>query len=190
MSVDDPDDDRTDGTNDYHGHATGGWPASISGWTCSPRQARGSFGSASPDRPANLLAETPDDGWDTPHGRYNLFGGHRLWFAPEDPDRVAIPDGQGLVLDPDRDGIRLTGAVEGPTGLVRSMTLKLDQRRPELEVCHALRNSGDTANRTRPLADHPAATRWHGAPPAAGRDCRSPRAPEPDARPLAIHLVG
>ena len=35
----------------------------------------------------NLLAETPDIGWETPTGRYELFGGHRLWFAPEDPDR-------------------------------------------------------------------------------------------------------
>ena len=91
----------------------------------------------------NILAETPSDGWETPHGRYRLYGGHRLWFAPEDPDLVAVPDGHGLVIEPDADGLRLTGLAEAPTGLVRSMTLRLDQKRAGLEVSHALRNVGD-----------------------------------------------
>ena len=91
----------------------------------------------------NILAETPDEGWDTPHGRYDLVGGHRLWFAPEDPDRVAIPDGRGLAIELDGDGIRLVGAAEPPTGLVRSMTIRLDPGRPGLEVRHDLRNVGE-----------------------------------------------
>jgi hypothetical protein len=91
----------------------------------------------------NLLAETPGEGWDTPHGRYDLFGGHRLWFAPEDPDRVAVPDGRDVVVEPDGDGIRVTGPAERPTGLSRSMTITLDPLRAGLEVSHALRNIGD-----------------------------------------------
>ena len=58
---------------------------------------RGSFGFGLAGTRTNLLAETPGLGWETPHGRYELFGGHRLWFAPEDPDRVAVPDDAGLV---------------------------------------------------------------------------------------------
>lgn len=127
----------------YHGHATRRL-ANDHAWvdvlaTAGPRIVRlGLAGS-----PVNILAETPDDGWDTPHGRYELFGGHRLWFAPEDPDRVAVPDGSGLVVEPDADGIRMTGRAELPTGLVRSMTLHLDADRAALEVCHALQNVGD-----------------------------------------------
>ncbi len=30
----------------------------------------------------NLLAETPDVHWPTPHGEYYLQDGHRLWTAP------------------------------------------------------------------------------------------------------------
>ena len=67
--------------------------------TAGPRIVR--LGLAGSDR--NLLAETPDLGWETPHGRYELFGGHRLWFAPEDPDRVAVPDGTRARRDR-RDG--------------------------------------------------------------------------------------
>jgi hypothetical protein len=91
---------------------------------------------------ANILAETPSDGWDTPHGRYELYGGHRLWFAPEDPDRVAVPDGHGLVIEPEAEGIRLTGLAEAPTGLIRSMTVRLDPTRAALEVRHGLENVG------------------------------------------------
>ncbi len=92
--------------------------------------------------PRNLLAETPDIGWETPNGRYDLFGGHRLWFAPEDPDRVAVPDGEGLRIDVEPDGLRLTGRDEEPTGLVRSMTLRLPPGRAALEVRHELCNIG------------------------------------------------
>ena len=107
--------------------------------TAGPRIVR--FGLSGSDR--NLLAETPDLGWDTPHGRYELLGGHRLWFAPEDPDLVAIPDGGGLVVTSEPDGIALTGAVEAPTGLVRSIRVVLPRGAACLELHHALRNVGD-----------------------------------------------
>ena len=91
----------------------------------------------------NVLAETPGLGWETPHGRYELFGGHRLWFAPEDPDRVAVPDGQGLVAEVEPGGIVLTGPPEPQTGLVRSIAIRPLAGRPSLDVCHELRNVGD-----------------------------------------------
>lgn len=140
--------DPTDGTNDragteYYGHATRRlvsdylWVDVLA--AAGPRIIRiGLIGS-----PVNLLAETPDVGWETPYGRYELLGGHRLWFAPEDPDRVAVPDGCGLQVHLEPDGIRLTGPAEEPTGLVRSMVLRLSQRRASLEVRHELRNVAD-----------------------------------------------
>lgn len=126
--------------DDYHGHATHRlrndhlWVDVLA--TAGPRIVR--VGLAGSQR--NLLAETPDLGWETPHGRYELFGGHRLWFAPEDPNRVAVPDGHGLVLKAEPGGIRLTGLAEAPTGLVRSMALRLSRDRAEFEVRHELRN--------------------------------------------------
>ena len=89
---------------------------------------------------ANILAETPGVGWDTPYGRYDLIGGHRLWFAPEDPDRVAVPDGHGLDIRDVVDGIELIGATEPQTGLVRSVGIRLLADRPGIELRHELRN--------------------------------------------------
>jgi hypothetical protein len=129
--------------HDYHGHDTRRL-ANDHVWIdvlarAGPRIVRlGLAGST-----VNVLAETPGDGWDTPHGRYELYGGHRLWFAPEDPDLVAVPDGHGLLVEREVDGIRLTGLAEAPTGLIRSMALRLEPGRAAFEVCHALRNVGD-----------------------------------------------
>ena len=107
--------------------------------TAGPRIVR--FGLAGSER--NLLAETPDLGWDTPHGRYELLGGHRLWFAPEDPNLVAVPDGGGLVVAREPHGIVLTGAAEAPTGLVRAIRLVLEPGAACLELHHELRNVGE-----------------------------------------------
>ncbi|HYO42716.1 MAG TPA: hypothetical protein VES19_05900 [Candidatus Limnocylindrales bacterium] len=92
--------------------------------------------------PGNLLAETPDLGWDTALGRYELLGGHRLWFAPEVPDRVAVPDSSGLVLETLDDGLRMTGAEEPVTGLVRSIELRLHPSMPAMSLLHRVENRG------------------------------------------------
>jgi len=95
--------------------------------------------------PANLLAETPDLGWETSLGRYELLGGHRLWIAPEDPEMVAAPDSEGLAVQRLVDGLRLTGAVELATGCVRSMEVRLDPTMPALTVLHQVANRGPSS---------------------------------------------
>ncbi len=95
--------------------------------------------------PANLLAETPDLGWETALGRYELLGGHRLWIAPEDPDMVAVPDSDGLAVETLVDGLRLTGPVDLATGCVRSIEVHLHSDLPSLTVLHRVDNSGPNA---------------------------------------------
>jgi hypothetical protein len=95
----------------------------------------------------NLLAETPDLGWETAAGRYELVGGHRLWFAPEDPERAAVPDSGGLTVETLDGGLRLAGALEPATGCVRSMEIRLDPTEASLSVLHRVINHG-----TRPVA--------------------------------------
>jgi hypothetical protein len=93
--------------------------------------------------PTNALAETPGMGWQTPHGRYELFGGHRLWFAPEDPERVAIPDDEGLAIEREPAGLRLIGRTEPGTGLARTIAVHLSATGPAATVRHELANRGD-----------------------------------------------
>ena len=58
----------------------------------------------------NVLGEVPDVCWDTPWGRYRLRGGHRLWFAPENPPLTSAPDEGG------RDGRNSKGSWVGAGG--------------------------------------------------------------------------
>jgi uncharacterized protein DUF4380 len=128
---------------DYHGRPTRRlenghlWLEALA--TAGPRIVR--LGLAGTTR--NVLAETPELSWETPLGRYELFGGHRLWFAPEDPDLVAVPDSHGLELHEDATGIRLLGPVEPSTGLRRSITVRLDPDQPAVDIDDELCNVGD-----------------------------------------------
>jgi len=92
--------------------------------------------------PDNLLAETPDLGWETALGHHELLGGHRIWFAPEDPGPVAVPDSGGLEVESLVDGLRLTGAGEPATGCVRSIEVRLDRVVASMTVLHRLHNGG------------------------------------------------
>ncbi|MCS6845737.1 MAG: DUF4380 domain-containing protein [Caldilineales bacterium] len=91
---------------------------------------------------ANLLAETPDLGWETPAGWSPLWGGHRLWHAPEAFPRTYLPDGDGLAIDELADGIRLRGAPSPAAGLQKVMEVRLDPDRPTLTLHHSLHNHG------------------------------------------------
>jgi hypothetical protein len=93
----------------------------------------------------NILAETLDVKWDAGHGTFELLGGHRLWFAPETID-CSVPDSTGLELTAIAcDGgqaIRMTGAVEAPTGLRKIIEARLDPDAASVWLTHILANEG------------------------------------------------
>jgi len=93
----------------------------------------------------NVLGETPQASWDAGHGLYDLLGGHRFWFAPETPD-CSVPDATGLTLAPvpgaTGPAARLVGAVEAPTGLRKTLEVRLDPESAALSVRHILTNEG------------------------------------------------
>jgi hypothetical protein len=70
----------------------------------------------------NLLAETPEAHWPTPHGEYYLHGGHRLWTAPEDLYTMCPEEGVE-VLQKDSH-ITLHGSVEA-SGVQKDIEIEL-----------------------------------------------------------------
>ncbi|MGC8873468.1 MAG: hypothetical protein ACP5SI_03345 [Chloroflexia bacterium] len=90
----------------------------------------------------NLLAEVPDLGWDTPFGRYRLYGGHRLWHAPEALPRSCIPDNDGLEIEELPDGVRLWRPAEPATGIWKCLEVRLDPGQMALTLHHELCNDG------------------------------------------------
>ena len=72
----------------------------------------------------NLLAETPEVHWSTPHGEYYLRGGHRLWTAPEDPFYTCPEDRLNVITE--KDKVILRGEVD-VSGLEKEISFCLDE---------------------------------------------------------------
>jgi hypothetical protein len=77
----------------------------------------------------NLLAETPDVHWPTPHGEYYLYGGHRLWKAPEDPYYNCPEDHVKVIAETDQ--VVLQSGIDA-SGLEKEISFRLDQNRVRL----------------------------------------------------------
>ena len=72
----------------------------------------------------NLLAETPDVHWPTPHGEYYLHGGHRLWTAPENPF-YTCPENHVSVTT-EKEKVILRSRVDA-SGLEKEIAFRLDK---------------------------------------------------------------
>jgi hypothetical protein len=102
--------------------------------------------------PDNLLVEIPEQRLPTPYGDYHLWGGHRLWHAPEAMPRSYIPDDAGLAVEEWPGGARLSGPVEVATGIRKQIEIQLDPSAPALTLTHRLENAGIWAVELAPWA--------------------------------------
>ena len=91
----------------------------------------------------NLLAELPDVVLDCPDsGVFHAYGGHRLWHAPEEPNRTYLPDDSPVEIVPVENGYLVTQDVELKTGLQKSMEIRLQGDAPRVVITHRLSNQG------------------------------------------------
>ncbi|MDB4972050.1 MAG: hypothetical protein JWN48_391 [Myxococcaceae bacterium] len=93
----------------------------------------------------NVLAELPASRYSvpTPYGEdWHIYGGHRLWAAPEHAERSYYPDNRPVVVEPLDRGVRLVQAVEPHSGLEKSLSVELAAEGSHVTVRHRLRNEG------------------------------------------------
>lgn len=100
---------------------------------------------------ANVLAVLPHDaGLSCPGaGNFHFYGGHRLWAAPEDPERTYLPDDDPCRVEPVPGGVRVVAGA-APGGLSRSLEVTLAGS--TVVVDHRIHNHGDTAAELAPWA--------------------------------------
>ncbi len=76
---------------------------------------------------------------------WQLYGGHRLWLAPEQVGRTALPDNQPITLEDKRDSrgdfVRLIQPVEALTRIQKEIDIRLGDG-ASVEVVHRIRNQG------------------------------------------------
>jgi hypothetical protein len=76
-----------------------------------------------------LLAPSPEVHWPTPHGEYYLYGGHRIWKAPEDSFYNCPEDNVTVFAEEDR--VTLRNAVDA-SGLQKEISFCLEENRVRL----------------------------------------------------------
>lgn len=91
----------------------------------------------------NLLAELPGVQLDCPGaGMLNLWGGHRLWHAPEMRRRTYLPDNDPLTVVEIEKGLQVTQPTERQTGIQKSMRVTLPDQTAQVVIDHCLKNEG------------------------------------------------
>jgi len=91
----------------------------------------------------NLFAELPDLTLDYPgDGMYHVYGGHRLWHAPEDPTRTYIPDDREVKIALNGSKAIVTQPLEQVTGLQKQLEIKMAADAAVISIKHKLTNCG------------------------------------------------
>jgi len=81
------------------------------------------------------LGQTGGDEW-------NMYGGHRLWHAPEDSVRTYVPDNAPVEMTKLSDkSVRLQPALEAATGIQKAITFTLGAG-ATVHVEHEMQNQG------------------------------------------------
>ena len=73
---------------------------------------------------------------------WRIYGGHRLWHAPEGMPRTYWPDNVAVEATKTQNGIRLVQPVETTTGIQKEIELALDPNSNHVTLVHRLRNKG------------------------------------------------
>ncbi len=73
---------------------------------------------------------------------WRLYGGHRLWLAPEQEGRATVPDNLPIRFEDHGDFVRLIQPLEALTGIEKQIDLRFEAAAPSVEVIHRVRNQG------------------------------------------------
>ncbi|MCC6905445.1 MAG: hypothetical protein IT326_06335 [Anaerolineae bacterium] len=91
----------------------------------------------------NEFVELARDAGQTGGDRMRLYGGHRLWYAPERADRSYGADNFPVQVDILRENsARFTSAIEPNTGLLKTITLTLAPDIAFVQVDHRIARPG------------------------------------------------
>lgn len=83
---------------------------------------------------------------------WRIYGGHRLWHAPEAKPRTYFPDNYPIQLETHPDFVRLVQPVETTTGIQKEMDVRLAREGAHVQITHRLRNTNCWAVELAPWA--------------------------------------
>jgi hypothetical protein len=104
---------------------------------------------------SNMFAEVPPEvqSLNTSFGEpWHIYGGHRLWYAPEHPERSYFPDNRPVAVDTPAQGVRVRQDVEACSGLEKIVAVDLDPQGSYVTVTHTIGNCGSRSIELAPWA--------------------------------------
>jgi hypothetical protein len=90
----------------------------------------------------NEFAELPTVSMAAYGEEWHMFGGHRLWHAPEIAPRTYHPDNEPVQWQPQGDGVRIIQPVERHNGIQKELDVWLDPSSAHVRITHRLINRG------------------------------------------------
>jgi hypothetical protein len=88
----------------------------------------------------NQFVELKETLGDTGGTEWKNYGGHRLWYAPEDPVRTYFPDNSPIKYENHEDFIRLSQPVEPTSGIQKEIDISLSIEDTRVKIIHRLIN--------------------------------------------------
>ena len=88
----------------------------------------------------NVFKEYPEELGLTGGDTWRIYGGHRLWHAPEARPRTYAPDNGPVAMEWDGATLRLRQPVETATGIEKQIEISADPGAPGFRVLHRLVN--------------------------------------------------
>jgi hypothetical protein len=88
----------------------------------------------------NLFKEYADQLGRTGGNQWRIYGGHRLWHAPEASTRTYFPDNSPVKYDWDGRRLKLTQPIETTTGIIKEIEIQLDPNENHVVLVHRLIN--------------------------------------------------
>lgn len=89
----------------------------------------------------NLLYVSESEKGKTGGSDWHIYGGHRLWHAPEVMPRSYFPDNFTVEYRLDGNTLKLIQPVETTTGIIKEIDITLDPVRNHVNIVHRLRNT-------------------------------------------------
>jgi hypothetical protein len=82
----------------------------------------------------DMMGKTGGDEW-------RIYGGHRLWHAPEEKPRTYFPDNVPVKWEQHPGFVRVIQPTETTTGIQKEIDIRLSPNAAHVEVVHRLRNT-------------------------------------------------
>ena len=92
----------------------------------------------------NMLYVSPADSGKTGGDEWRLYGGHRLWIAPETIPLSYHPDNTPVTYSFTEESLTLSASKESTSGISKEMQISLSPASNKITVVHRLKNENES----------------------------------------------